>query len=276
MKIKMYALFGLLAFNAYAGQDRGGGDMCENRIKIIRDDLNEWIIKGGADDLDFSSDTTLEQYKTKMLKEISNAKIKCVSEKDPGYPVEINGTPKDCRFDKNSKASYITCDSEKFSKLSDSDQYVLIHHEYAGLARIEIPNRDDSNYNVSNQISEYLEETIIKKLAVKKVEEKAPPVLTAGNYGNRNQYCGFTLFNNPIPGEKEIFIKYINNPGRPDLACSWNGITEAWTYEEGFGGHVKRRNSLTCILSTLPGGGSIQQTCYLGNTLKSVDTYYRY
>ncbi len=26
----------------------GGGDLCENRIKIVRDDIENWILKGGA------------------------------------------------------------------------------------------------------------------------------------------------------------------------------------------------------------------------------------
>ena len=36
-----------------------------------------------------------------------------------------------------------------------------------GLARVEKPNADDSEYGTSNQISDYLENQIIKKLAVK-------------------------------------------------------------------------------------------------------------
>ena len=51
MKIKMCVLLSLLAFNAFAGQDRGGGDICENQIKIIRDDIANWIQKDGHKNL---------------------------------------------------------------------------------------------------------------------------------------------------------------------------------------------------------------------------------
>jgi hypothetical protein len=48
-----------------------------------------------------------------------------------------------------------------------SDQYVLIHHEYAGLAGFEVNDGESSQYEISNQISGYLEDQIVKKLVVK-------------------------------------------------------------------------------------------------------------
>ncbi len=144
---------------------RGGGDLCENRIKIIRDDLLDWISKGGPNSLKLPIEISVGQYKNDMTNVLSTATIECVGKGDHGYPVEINGISKVCVFD--SGKNNIVCDFSKFTNTNESDQYVLIHHEYAGLANIEIPNVSNSNYNVSNQISGYLVDLVIKKLAVK-------------------------------------------------------------------------------------------------------------
>lgn len=153
---------------AQGGMNSGGGDLCEDRIQIIREDLRSWINQGGAQGLQLPAPLTVQQYSTNMLKEIDQAKIRCVGPKDQGYPVAINGTPKVCRFDRNWLGrTQITCDAEKFQAINESDQYILVHHEYAGLAGVEQPNLDDSTYGVSNQISGYLVDTIVKKLAVK-------------------------------------------------------------------------------------------------------------
>jgi hypothetical protein len=149
------------------GVATGGGDLCEDRIKIIRDDLKSWIQKGGAAHLTLPSQLSPVTYSQKMLTQISTASIKCVGTGDPEFPVLINGTPKVCRFDLVSSEGKITCDFNKFLSMSESDQYVLTHHEYAGLAEIEVPIGDDSNYEFSNQLSGYLVDQQVKRLAVK-------------------------------------------------------------------------------------------------------------
>lgn len=153
---------------AHAGNEgKGGGDPCEDRIKTIRDDIQSWIKQSGSKELILSKSMSVEDYDEKMSAQIKKSKIVCVGKDDPGYPVTINETPKVCRFDRNKLASQITCDLMKFENLSESDQYVLIHHEYAGLASIEKPNGDDSNYAVSDQITGFLVNQVVKKLAVK-------------------------------------------------------------------------------------------------------------
>ncbi len=146
---------------------RGGGDPCENRIKNIREDISSWIDQGGAEYLQLPEEMTLEKYTQSMEQQISKARIQCVGQGDTGYPVQINGTPKVCQFKRSSNASLIVCDYQKFLSLDESEQYVLIHHEFAGLAGLELPNGSDSTYTISNQISDYLENETIKKLAVK-------------------------------------------------------------------------------------------------------------
>lgn len=152
---------------ALAQKDRGGGDACENRIKVIRDDISQWISKGGHLGLKLPNGISTASYAKEMNSQITKAKIECLGIGDKGFPIEVDGTAKICRFDLSKSISKITCDTEKFKRLSESEQYVLIHHEYAGLAQIEQPNGDDSDYKVSNQISVYLVDVIVKKLAVK-------------------------------------------------------------------------------------------------------------
>lgn len=162
-------LLSFIALSAFAGQDRGGGDVCEDKIKIIKDDLSHWIKQGGSKGLIFSSGIKASQYDAGMLKEISKAKIRCVSQGDQGYPVEVYGTPKICRFDKKKflDTTSITCSRDEFLKLSEDEQYTLIHHEYAGLGGFESPDRDDSQYNLSNQISSFLTYKTVRRLSVK-------------------------------------------------------------------------------------------------------------
>jgi hypothetical protein len=158
--------FGLDKF--YVGQDRGGGDPCENQIKIIRSDLSVWIQKGGPKELRLPDGIFVDQYSTRMLQKIEKAKVRCVGQGDKDFPVEVYGTPKVCKFEVDSNQdSTITCDRSAFLALDESEQYVLVHHEYAGLAGIEIPLKDYSQYEVSNQITSFLENKIVKRLVVK-------------------------------------------------------------------------------------------------------------
>jgi hypothetical protein len=170
MKTKLISVLILLsAVPAFAGRESGGGDVaCEDRIKVIRDDITQWIKDGGPNGLRLATGWTAETYSSQMLGKIQSAKVKCVGAGDRGYPVKIGNTPKVCRFDRSDSVDRITCDFMKFGATVESDQYVQMHHEYAGLAGIELPNAEDSNYQISNQISGFLEEQIIKKLAVHK------------------------------------------------------------------------------------------------------------
>jgi hypothetical protein len=189
----------LFAFSmsAYAGQEKGGGDICEDRIKVIRDDLVSWIHQGGPKGLKLPSSVTVANYSQRMLEKLEAAKISCVGPMDKGYPVQINGTPKVCRFDLTTTESNITCDFLKFNATSESSQYVLIHHEYAGLAKLESPSGDDSKYFLSNQITSYLTSQVVKKLAVKPKPGSDTPGL--GEVYTPKQACDLNIPSNQIP-----------------------------------------------------------------------------
>lgn len=150
--------------------DRGGGDSCERRIQEIAQDLSSWIRKGGHEGLKLEQETAGE-YATVMLTLIQKTRITCVAPGDAGHPILVNGKPKECINFVESGISRIVCDREKFSaaaSLAEQDeQYRLIHHEYATLAGFERPNEDQSNYRLSNQITGFLKDTVVRRLAVK-------------------------------------------------------------------------------------------------------------
>ena len=156
------------ALQSYSGSEGvGGGDLCEDRIKTIRADLKTWIENKGSEALQLPSGVSQVQYSQGMLNALAGAKIACVGPGDNNYPVEVHGTAKVCKFNVSAASKLITCDFKKFQSMTESDQYVLIHHEYAGLAGIDQPNGSDSVYTVSNQISGYLVDQVVKRLAVK-------------------------------------------------------------------------------------------------------------
>ena len=151
------------AFGVGAG---GGGSICDDRIKIIRDDLEQWLKNPQTDlsSLVLEHGMALDQYRTQMLSAIASAQVSCTDDK-----VEIGNDEKTCKgFVQSDGTRHIECNTHDFlEETSDSDQYRLIHHEFAGLAGIEINNGSDSDYSVSNQITEYLQNTVVKRLAIK-------------------------------------------------------------------------------------------------------------
>ena len=158
-----------IALGSHAGsKDRGGGDLCEARIRNVAADFKAWLIGGGAAGLQLKN-LSADAYAVGMRRTIDESKVRCLAAGDAGFPLQIDGTPKVCRFDKSESEKWISCDAEKFSKLSASDHYVLIHHELAGLSGFELPNADQSTYAISNQISGFLSATVERKLFVRKI-----------------------------------------------------------------------------------------------------------
>ena len=146
---------------AYAGQDKGnGGDTCEKDFQIIRDDISQWIKSEGSAGLKLEK-ISKEQYSKKMQSFISTAKISCTNK-----TLIIGSAEKVCINHLKNKKPVIVCNSSRFSKLTIDEKYVLVHHEYAGLSGFEVNNAEESNYVLSNQLTSFLEEHVIKKLAI--------------------------------------------------------------------------------------------------------------
>ena len=166
--------------NATGGVGTGGGDRCENRFKVIAQDLETWIRDGGARGLKLGS-ASLAEYNVKMLNQIGKARITCVQQGDAEFPVTVYGKPKECKnYLDNEGMSRIVCDYNKFygnvlNPENDSIQYQIVHHELASLAGLEAPEAENSHYELSNQITEFLQDQIVKRLAVKKPQVVTTP-----------------------------------------------------------------------------------------------------
>lgn len=211
------AVFSNMISIAHAGAGSGGGgDPCEDRIKIIRDDIVEWIHKGGPKGLDLPSGTSVREYSEAMLTEIKTAEIKCVGPGDKDDSVQIAGFPKVCKFNRGKNIHLITCDFLKFNSLGESDQYVLVHHEYAGLAKLEQPTGADSHYQISNQISGYLVDQVVKKLAIKPL------------FFSENTQCSSIP-----PNSAPIGTRCKTSVGATFERVSRPGFGEAWQSQDG-------------------------------------------
>jgi hypothetical protein len=157
MKIIFHSLMVLictLSLQAQAARTGGGfdhdngGDSCESTFKNVRDNLTSWIIKGGAQDLRFPEGVTHDAYQRAMIRRISSAKIDCTDKQ-----IFVGGAEKTCKnfFEADGTPS-ILCNRNRFMSTVTSDRYMLVHHEYAGLAGFEMNVGENSNYKISNQI----------------------------------------------------------------------------------------------------------------------------
>lgn len=164
--MKKLLIFGMLLLNVqvFASDKGNGGDICEDNFKIIRDDIKTWILRGGPSDLKLDGIKT-SQYTGSMLNAIFTAKISCVSEK-----VYVGAAEKVCKnYIDNTGTFQIICNRQAFLELDYrvAEEYRLVHHEYAGLAGLEVTSEEGSDYRISNQITSYLKDQVVKRLAVK-------------------------------------------------------------------------------------------------------------
>jgi hypothetical protein len=168
------------------GANGGGGDLCEDRIKVITQDLTAWLVGGGPLKLNLATpegrQISAEDVQSRMLKEIQKApRVSCVGPGDQGYPVLVNGYPKECKSEVSPQgATRIICDREKFysglkDPENDPNQYRIVYHEFATLAGLEVPNQDDSNYFFSDQITGFLENHYVARLVLRRPDMRDRP-----------------------------------------------------------------------------------------------------
>jgi len=172
-------LVALASLAAHAGgTSGGGGDASESRVNEIRTDILKWISEGGAQGLRLPVTLTLASYEKSMSSILAPHAVVVgfvtatqeAQTNDPELSVSVNGQPKTCRGFVSQKDSrpHILCNSERFAQVSESKQYQLIHHEYAGLAGVEQNVGASSDYVVSSQITDYLVPETVLRLSVKK------------------------------------------------------------------------------------------------------------
>ena len=147
---------------SYEGQDRGnGGDSCENNFNEIKIDIDSWIKNGGAHNLKLKQDVSIEEYSTKMRDLLYRAQISCTTKE-----LFVGKAEKTCKNFMDNGVPRIVCNIDRFANTSIEEQYILVHHEYAGLAGLETNTGEASTYTISNQISHFLDEKVVTKLAI--------------------------------------------------------------------------------------------------------------
>ncbi len=169
--IKPSALKGiknLEGLQAIADGAGNGGDTCENRIKVISNDIEFWILREGSESLKLPSGLSHKEYDSRMLNKLrAGYPIVCTADK-----VYVGRAEKTCKnYEGSDGVSRIKCNLERFNNLSEENQYRLIHHEYAGLAGFEVNTGEESKYFISNQLAAYLENQVVKRLVIKRVAD---------------------------------------------------------------------------------------------------------
>lgn len=183
---------------ARMGTETGnGGDMCENRIKIIRDDIVTWIKNSGSSYLKLPEGIAVTQYNSAMLEAAASTEISCTDTK-----IFVRGVEKTCmNFFDDKKKPQIICNNSRFMQTESSEQYILTHHEYAGVSGLESNVGAESNYDISNQISAYLENKVVKKLVVKPAEAGASSLCPAP----RGKAAAlFSIINDPQQSQSDL------------------------------------------------------------------------
>jgi|GEM_PF-3075434 len=156
----------------------GGGDASEARIDEIRGDLLTWINDGGAQGLTLPARITLRRYQELMTEILAPQRVVVTfvttlqesQSTDPERKVLVDEQPKTCRgFIGNlDQLRHILCNQERFAATSEAEQYRLVHHEYAGLAGVEQNVGAASDYEISNQLTDFLHPTTVLRLSVKR------------------------------------------------------------------------------------------------------------
>ena len=157
----------LLTFTSgvWAGEKGGnGGDPTEMHFDEIRRDILSWIQKGGYMNLEFPEGVKPLDYATSMLKMLSDTTVVSFTDQS----VTVRDKEKTCKNYFENQIPNILCNISRFNQASGSEQYRLVHHEFAGLAELESNIGAISAYVFSNQITDFLVPTQVLKLAVSK------------------------------------------------------------------------------------------------------------
>lgn len=158
----------IYSFGVFAGHEIGnGGDGCENKINEISNELEAWLVDGKYHGLILPEKLTEESYQKSMLSAIKESIVSCIDEK-----ILIGKSEKTCInfIDENGKAR-INCNRVRIEHTNSELLYKIVHHEYAGIAGLEINNNEYSdeisNYKLTNQLTEFMEEQMVVKLGIK-------------------------------------------------------------------------------------------------------------
>ena len=172
-KVLLSLLFALpLHNNAFAGREGNGGEPAELIFKQIAQNIQQWIASGNADEIKLPHGISLALYKKKMIRALNHYTISFTES-----PIFIGASEKACRNKPDSLGGgEILCNDSRFYLSYDrniDDVYRLVHHEFAGLAGLEVNRGAESDYFISDQISGYQKEEVLRRLPVVKNDDEA-------------------------------------------------------------------------------------------------------
>jgi hypothetical protein len=157
----------------------GGGDGHERMFDELRADLLKWIAEGGHEGLSYPADVNAALYRAKMeqvlMPHVVIVEFVTTQEesaaKDSEKRAQVDGVQKTCRgFVSKRKKMVILCNSERFDAALPAERYRLVHHEYAGLAGMERNQGPSSDYQLSNQLGEFLRTESVLRLGLRRKE----------------------------------------------------------------------------------------------------------
>jgi hypothetical protein len=186
----------VLTMNAFAKSDKGnGGDICENKMRNITNDIESWLLKDEYRGIKLPVNLTEELYKQEMLEAVSKSILSCTTDR-----ILVGSAEKTCRnFVDNNGAPQIQCNFDRFNSTEEKEKYKLMHHELAGVSGFETNVNEASNYQISNQVGEFLSQASVLVLGIKKItpiKDKigACKVLPPNTSDKNRMYCGGTSF----------------------------------------------------------------------------------
>lgn len=244
--------------NEASGEIGNGGDPCENRIQIIRDDIKNWIQNGGFKNLSLPKNVLLEDYKKKMLQNIKESSINCIDE-----ILKIDSVEKTCLNTIIGSKKTITCNLSRFSKVTFEDQYKLVHHEYAGLSGLENNHGTwESNYRISSQLSQFLEEVTIKRLSILPLNKKGDTflrhILFVGD--NYKTVAPFRIYD--MRDLLFVFSEYVDLcyvPGESEKACNYlNHVIQERRFDAYGGCHLHQEKLLADVGWSYGNGSEVE------------------
>lgn len=193
---------GMPAYSAGGADGSGGGSSDEMGVNEIRNDILKWINGGGARGFTtWPVGVTYEKY-VKSMTEILQPGAVVVgfvtteqqrNAKNPEDKVIVDGAYKDCRSFRSvrDKKLHILCNTDRYP-IGGTDQYRLIHHEYAVLAKVEFNDGAYSDYTLSDQITKDLYPQKVYRLRIPSQNNQCEDI----NVGEKEGYPEFAKLRN--------------------------------------------------------------------------------
>lgn len=165
MKQVLLVGLALLTFTAYSSDKGNGGDICENKMIAIANDLESWLLNNLFRGIKLPPGVEETQYQEAMLSAIEKSTLSCTTDK-----VYVGKVEKTCKnFIDDSMNVQVVCNFNRFMSTEEKEKYKLMHHEFAGVSGLESNNGDErSVYTISDQLSDYLGKEEVLKLGIKK------------------------------------------------------------------------------------------------------------